>query len=390
MSGVTYERAPNYEQAEERNHLLAGIHAALTKDIPLEDYDFLYRTVIAGGGPVAYPVGSIIVTEKGTYKYPWAVMHHGRHPDGRYYMHMRVAKAVDQLQFDAGEAFYYAENGLAAGKYYVTVSAAWSNMAAGDYSFTLANAVPAGGRLVGFYRCADVNPVGTYVTVYDSANSTVVSQTSTAIVKETDGTYLGTLAAGGDENNTNMNSVQRCGYGSNNYAQSNIRQYLNSDAVAGSVWKSSNKFDQPPGWNASQPGFLTKLPDGFLKIVNPIEIATVTNTVFETDYTKSSSYTLKDKFWLPSRYQIYGSTEGADLSETQWDYYKGSADIDKIMYDNGGTARHQFLRTPIVGHASNVRYVNASAGALRHYTAYGSYAVAPACEISAPETPVAI
>ena len=387
---VTSDRAVTYEQAQKMLRYMGGIHAALTKDIEPEDYDFLYRTVVAGGGPLAYPVGSIVWTEKGNYKYPWAVMHHGEHEDGRPYMILRVIKAVDMLQFDAGEAFYYAENGLAAGKYYVTVSAAWSNMAAGDYSFTLANAVPAGGRLVGFYRCADVNPVGTYVTVYDSANSTVVSQTSTAIVKETDGTCLGTLAAGGDENNINMNSVQRCGYGSNNYAQSNIRQYLNSDAAAGSVWKSSNKFDQPPGWNASQPGFLTKLPDGFLKIVNPIEIATVTNTVFETDYTKSSNYTLKDKFWLPSRYQIYGSTEGADLSETQWDYYKGSADIDKIMYDNGGTARHQFLRTPNVGSAYYVRFVFASTGALGYSNADGSNAVAPACEISAPETPVAI
>ena len=64
--------------------------------------------------------------------------------------------------------------------------------------------------------------------------------------------------------------------------------------------------------------------------------------------------------------------------------------IDKIMYDNGGTARTQFLRTPHVGHAYYVRLVSASTGALGTYHAYYSYVVAPACEISAPETPVAI
>ena len=387
MPGVTYDRAPTYDQAQKQLRLLAGIHAALIKDIEPEDYDFLYKTVINGGGPEAYPVGSIIVTEKGTYKYPWAVMHHGEHADGRPYMHLRVIKAVDLLQFDASEAFYYCEEALAAGTYYVEVPTAYGQTGVGNYQFTLASQVPAGGRL-----CFSVVPYNTDITgknvqVYDAANSTVVSQTA-VISSGSSGTKLGVLQGTGDTEVENMNSIQRVSFGSNNYAQSNIRQYLNSDAVAGSVWKSSNKFDQPPSWNASQPGFLTKLPDEFLEIVHPVTIAQDTNTVFEVDYTKSSSYTLKDKFWLPSRFQIYGSKESAELNEIQWDYYKGSADIDKIMFDNGGTARFQWLRSPYVGIAYNVRFVHASTGALNNNGAYHSYAVAPACEISAPETPV--
>ena len=386
MSGVTYERAPNYDQAQKQLRLLAGIHAALTKDIEPEDYDFLYKTVINGGGPEAYPVGSIIVTEKGDYKYPWAVMHHGEHADGRPYMHLRVIKAVDLLQFDAAEAFYYAEEGLAAGTYNFEMPAAYGQTPAGDYQFTLANAVPAGGRLL-MPNAYSATIVEKNVSVYDAANSTVVSQT--AVISSGDsGTKLGILQTTGDPDEANMNSIQRAVYGSNNYAQSNIRQYLNSDAAAGAVWKSSNKFDQQPSWNASQPGFLSKLPDEFLEIVHPISISQDTNTVFEVDYTKSSSYAVRDKFWLPSRFQIYGSKESAELNEIQWDYYKGSADIDKIMYDNGGTARHQWLRSPNVGYAYNVRYVSSSTGALSSYSAYDSVAVAPACEISAPETPV--
>ena len=386
MSGVTYERAPNYDQAQKQLRLLAGIHAALTKDIEPEDYDFLYKTVINGGGPEAYPVGSIIVTEKGDYKYPWAVMHHGEHADGRPYMHLRVIKAVDLLQFDAAEAFYYAENGLEAGTYNFEMPAAYGQTPIGNYQFTLANAVPAGGRLT-LPNINSATVVGKNVSVYDSANSTVVSQTAVVSAGD-DGTGLGLLQISGDPNEANMNSVQRVVYGNNNYAQSAVRQYLNSDAVAGAVWKSSNKFDQPPSWNASQPGFLTKLPDEFLEIVHPVTIAQDTNTVFEVDYTKSSSYTLKDKFWLPSRFQIYGSKESAELNEIQWDYYKGSADIDKIMYDNSGTARYQWLRSPYVGYAHSVRFVSNSTGALNGYNAVNSYAVAPASEISAPEMPV--
>ena len=347
-------------------------------------YKSIYDSVVAGTGATDFPVGSIITTVKGNYTYPWAVMHHGQHQDGRYYMHLRVIKAVDVLQFDSQEAFYYCTEALAAGTYYFEVAAAYGQLAVGNYQFTLTNAVPAGGRLGFSVVPYNASPISKLVQVYDSANSMVVSQTAT-ISSGSSGTKLGVLAVGGDAEVADINSVQRCSFGSNNYAQSNIRQYLNSNAVAGAVWKSSNKFDMAPSWNASQPGFLTKLPDEFLAIVNPVTISQDTNTVFEVDYTKSSSYALKDKFWLPSRFQIYGTKESAELGEIQWDYYKGSADIDKIMYDNGGTARLQWLRSPTVGSASDARLVLNGTGALGSYFANTSVAVAPACEISAFE-----
>ena len=128
---------------------------------------------------------------------------------------------------------------------------------------------------------------------------------------------------------------------------------------------------------------MSKLPDDFLEIVEPVDIQTVTNNVFETDgYTKNSSYSLRAMFWLPSRYQIFGSTEGADLSETQWDYYKGATDVDRIMYDNSGNARNQWLRGPTPGNAHGTRFVLAT-GALSSGYASSSYAVAPACRIYA-------
>ena len=128
---------------------------------------------------------------------------------------------------------------------------------------------------------------------------------------------------------------------------------------------------------------MSKLPDDFLEIVEPVDIQTVTNNVFETDgYTKNSSYSLRAMFWLPSRYQIFGSTEGADLSETQWDYYKGATDVDRIMYDNSGNARYQWLRSPYPSNAYHSRIVG-GAGALGYTSAHNSYAVAPACRIYA-------
>lgn len=378
---TTYDRMATYEQAERRNSLLAGIHAALVKDVDADDWKTIKRIVVNGGGPSAFPVGSIIYTVKDSYTYPWAVMHHGKHSDGRHYMILRVIKAIELMQFDAAEAFYYAENGLAAGTYYFNVPTTWSKLIAGNYQFTLGSAVPAGGRLGGFDAIADGNGLtGKSVKVYDSANSMTVAQTA-AVSSGDNGTYLGLLQAGGDSEHPNMNSVQRAGYGSNNWAQSNIRQYFNKSSAAGSVWASSNKFDMAPSWNATTPGFMTKLPQGFIDIVNAVTVTTDTNNVFEVDYSKSSSYQTKDKFWLPSRYQIFGSVESGNFSETQFDYYKGATDADRIMRDNGGTARHQFSRSPYVGNANIVRLVN-STGGLYGGTAYIGYAECPACEIS--------
>ena len=103
--------------------------------------------IISGAGAKLFPVGTTFTTIKGNYVYPWAFMHHGKLPDGRPYADVRVIRAVNLLQFDSQEAFYYCETALAAGTYHFNVPTAYGQCAAGDYQFTLASAVPAGGRL---------------------------------------------------------------------------------------------------------------------------------------------------------------------------------------------------------------------------------------------------
>ena len=371
------------ETGQELNRALWAIAHTLRGNTAYS-YEQILDIIADGAGSKMFPVGTQITVQKeGGTAYPFKFVHHGRHSDGRYYAHLRLMRADHQLQYDAGEAFYYAESGLAAGNYNVQVSTAYGQTAAGYYNFTLANAVPAGGQLVGFYRASDVNADGTNVTVYASGSATEASETAAMTRSDTAvGTTLGVLAIAGDENNANMNSIQRCGYGSNNWAQSAARQFLNSAAAAGSVWTPKTKFDRPPSWAATQAGFKSLLPSDFLNIINPVSMDTDTNNVFESDgYTKNSSYSTKDAFWLPSRYQIFGTVESHDLSETQWQYYVGASDVDRIMYDAGGTARYQWLRSPYVGDANNVRLVTTS-GALVITGACNAYALAPACEIS--------
>ncbi|MBQ9698235.1 MAG: hypothetical protein IJV46_06830 [Acidaminococcaceae bacterium] len=338
----------------------------------------------SGGGSKMFPVGTTFLTTKGNYVYPWTFVHHGQLEDGRPYADIRVSKAVDLLQIDSPEAFFYCETALPAGPYYFEIGTDYGEAKAGKYKFTLPQVVPAGGRLAGldavYSKSGGVTACS--VKVYDTPASLTASQT-VAITSGSSGTKLCVINPTGDPDNENANSIHRAAYGSNNYAQSAIHQYLNSDKAAGTFWAPTNRFDNAPSWQASQPGFMSKLPDDFLEIVSPVDISTITNNIFETDgYTTSSSYSMRATFWLPSRFQIFGSTEGTDLNEKQWDYYKGAVDMDRIMYDKNGTARNQWLRSPSPGHAGSVRIVNTS-GAVNSATAGNSHAVAPACRIYA-------
>ncbi len=371
------------ETGQEQNRALWAIAHTLRGSTSYS-YEQILDIIADGAGSKMFPVGTQITVQKeGGTAYPFKFMHHGQHSDGRYYAHLRLMRADHLLQYDKEEAFYYAESGLAAGNYNVQVTADYGSTLAGYYNFTLASAVPEGGQLVGFAGASSTSQDGKSIKSYASSSSTTEIETATITRSDTAvGTTIGVLAAGGDENNANMNSIQRAAWGSNNWAQSAARQFLNSAAAAGFVWTPKTKFDRPPTWATTQAGFKSLLPDDFLAIVNPVSMDTDTNNVFESDgYTKNSSYSTKDAFWLPSRYQIFGSVESHDLSETQWQYYVGASDVDRIMYDAGGTARSQWLRSPLVGYAHYVRDVTAS-GALSYGGACGAVALAPACEIS--------
>ena len=209
-----------------------------------------------------------------------------------------------------------------------------------------------------------------------SNNASTVALETVDVVVGTGGTALGTA----DGTTTNLNHTYRLRYGSNNWKESAIRQYLNSSAAAGSVWRPQTKFDRAPSWTATTAGFMSKLPDDFVGVVKPVALPTVTNSVYEVADQKNSSYVTSDRFWLPSRYQIFGTTEGATVSEEQFAYFVGAADVDRIKYDTTGAAWYWWLRSPNVGYTYDVRLV-ATSGVLSDGIAYYGCAVAPACVI---------
>ena len=122
--------------------------------------------------------------------------------------------------------------------------------------------------------------------------------------------------------------------------------------------------------------------------MQPAVIPCRTNSVFEvnsldgTEYTVNQVYTLKDRFFLLSRPEIYGTWDSATYKDgTLLEFYEGLTDTERIKYDAAGSARNCWLRSPTPGGANGERIVNTS-GALGNYNASGAYGVAPACIIA--------
>ena len=272
--------------------------------------------------------------------------------------------------FDKEEALVYAEEALEAGTYNITSNDATPV----TYQFTLENAVAAGSILVATWPSSGYDLTGQSIKVYANGSLPAVLETATISVGS-EGTSLGTFAAG------NVNHKARAKYGSNNYKESALRQWINSKAAANAWWKSTNKFDVIPGY-ANVAGLLHGMDADFLACVAPTVVPCKTNNTFElAGWTLNTAYTVEDKFYLLSRNELGFGTENVAEGDVL-EMYSGATNADRIKYDLSAqtTARAWFMRSPHPGNANGVRLVHTS-GALDYYRAYyGSGAVA-ACEI---------
>ena len=293
--------------------------------------------------------------------------------------------AQKAVQYDATEAFYYAEQELAAGTYNITIAnQAWYTADNGKtFQFTLATAVPAGGQLV-FAMTYNATLEGKSVKSYANKTTTTALETVT-LTEGSEGTSLGTT----NGSSPNVNHMHRAIFGSNNYAQSAVRQWLNSAAAAGSVWTPTNVFDRPASWATSYNGFMHGLPADFLAVVQPAVFACRTNSLFEvesldgTAFAINQLYNLKaDKFFLLSRPEIFGDWDSASYKDgTQLEYYNGLTATERIKRDAAGTARYAWLRSPNPSLAYYARVVYSSGGVYGNGACNGS-GVAPACIIA--------
>lgn len=342
------------------NALLTTIAASNGDILDVKNWASIRNIVRMGLGAKFFPVGYEFTTHDSdeNTEIIWVVRGHDHHKAAdkhiehtmtleMKYGYSNSAGAQKTVQFDRAEALYFAENGLAAGTYHFT--AADQHFYPSDngktYQFTLTQDVPAGGQIV-LNATHSTTLEGKSVKTYANPSATEALETA-AITIGSSGTNLGTTGE-----TDGMNHLIRALLGSNNYAQSALDQWLNSDKTAGSVWKPTNKFDRPPTWVTTHNGFVHGLPTDFLAVVQPAVIPCRTNSIYETnsldgtEFTVNQSYELTRKFFLLSRPEVFGTWDNANFKDGELiEYYDELTNAERIPYDAAGTAISVWLRS---------------------------------------------
>lgn len=174
------------------------------------------------------------------------------------------------------------------------------------------------------------------------------------------------------------NHPYRAQWGSNSWKESNMRQWLNS---TGNDWfKKQNEYDVKSGSTGYSSGWMTGFVPGFLDLVMPVYNKTVRNTVSAIEGGGGGGYDITlDKFWLLSLKEFNGSNSNNIAEGKQFSYFRDVAttNAQRIQYDEGGTARNVWLRSPNANSASHEFAINTS-GASNNTHAHNEYAFQPA------------
>ena len=269
----------------------------------------------------------------------------------------------DNMQFEPVQALMYCENGLAAGSYTFKQSNA-------QYYFTLTQAIPAGGQL---------RATTSAFQTYESTTATTQIESGTVSEETIDGaTNLGQTGTG------NLNHHDRVNSGSNNFGESGILQWLNSDSPANTPMPRLTKFSRP--YVPTKAGFKADLDAEFLACIQDTTWKCSANKVYECPVSlggiaqKGNPYTVTAKFALASEIEVFGEYGGVQDGGTVWGLYVNAEATDRIKYYNN-SAQSWWLRSPYWNSADIVRVVNTS-GVSYYFSAHISIGVAVACKIA--------
>ena len=275
------------------------------------------------------------------------------------------------VQFSHQRAFLRCPSGLAAGTYYVTIESSWgTHVQAGDVvCFTLANAVPAGGRVAGMYGAPDQAKSSWRIYAYSADGKTVLETVTPTFTA--DGTDLGTIKA--STRNGDLNSMQETAYGWNRWSTSALRQYLNSAAAVGAWWTAQDEWDIAPDQLTTKAGFLSGWPEELINVLKEVKVVTYPNTVYDDTGGNTPDITY-DRVFIPSLEQMYCVPQKSGEGEYHeyWKRRSGltspnaqySTNPNMITYavENHASAQLVRLRSATRGNAFNTWSVYSSGG----------------------------
>ena len=362
---------PTAEQFDVQNALLASIASHVGTDgIAVSNFEDVQRLVRMGLHSKVFTVGDQFIADYNSTPVVWDIIgiNHDIPTDKRYTNSLTI-QAHDCLldgKFDATEALYYAAAELPAGQQVFT------DALTKKYKFTTTQVVPVGGQVhISKWSAVEGETyVPTEITTYAADRITPIDSALPVSVE--------TVAA---DTLTPINHYQRCRYGSNNYMQSAVRQWLNSSKSI-FAWIPQTNFDRPPTSAFPTAGFLNLLDADLAAVIGAVDKQVAKNTV--TDGGDQDLFS--DKVFLLSRVEIHGGAEGITTGESAYKYYSSLAPAPtadslagRIKYLSG-SARSWWLRSPNIGNSNYPRFVTTS-GTVNTYTAINAYGLAPACVI---------
>lgn len=325
------------------------------------------QSALNDGADLTDLVGEQITCTKGDDILTWDVVDYDH---SNACVTLMLHDVFDNMVFEPPQALMWCENGLAAGAY----TFKWDTT---QVYFTLTTAIPAGGQLR-----ATNNAFQTYASQSATTELETGTVSTTVIAGATD---LGQTGTG------LLNDSFRVSYGSNNFAESALYWWLNSNAPANTLRVPVTKFSR--AYSYTQPGFLNGLDADFIETLDDTTWLCSTNNTYECSqslggYTSGTgqNYTVTSKFALAAEIEIFGFYNNAttDGGNTIYDLYNGATASDRIKY-KGTNSQTWWLRSPYWSYSYNERLVHSS-GSADYGNAKNSYGVAPVCKISATGT----
>lgn len=339
-------------------------------------WDMVRDIVRSGGGVQNFPVGTIMYDTVDPSGTAFQVVDHDVHfnPDliEQGYTHsMTLCElyADDAVTFDEPEAILYVETVIQPDTYSFTIN----NVA---YYFTSNVSVPVGSQLVLTGTSSSIT-ISAYAGPNPQSNLTPISGLDNITVTRgtpPDGAVMLFSAfdqAVGTSVYGQVNADYRRRMGSNNYAQSGVRQYLNSNSAANAWWTPQTMFDRPYTARTID-GKLKKLDPNFVDMLTTPAIKVRTNNCFETPsldgtvFALDTEYTIStDKLFLLSHTEV-GSDETPTVGTTLA-YFADGLSATRYKRTKSGlsaiwslrSARHSFAYTNhAVQHMGSMGYRN--------------------------------
>lgn len=284
--------------------------------------------------------------------------------------------SYNTIPFSAPQLLFTALQALPAGAYVFSLDhGAYGGVTGqdGTYRFVTTETIPAGGGIrhsaVGrsqplVYRKNQIT--GGTVTTYGAGPEHTVIETGIAVTEwqtGDSGTQLGTVTARdaqykADTVISKVNYSERSAHGSNRYAHSCLRKWLNSNgkAVKGADpafsywWTPSDEFDMPPEENVRKmAGFLHGLDPDLVENIGEATIV-VGLPAPERASGGGDAETLHDKVFPLSFTEVFGEQNNSVNEGEQLAVYVGSGSSAKIKLSESQAQNWQ-LRSPYVSTA---------------------------------------